>query len=105
MVKYIADLKASNIARERSDKVRPRARVGITHRALLYEAQGGECGGCGEEMGDDRTIDHVVPRALDGSNALKNLLLMHARCNNAKADRPPNAFEIDRNERKNRALT
>lgn len=80
-------------------------RIGAnTNRARLYAAQGGECGGCGGYLGRDLTIDHVVPKARGGSSALSNMLLMHAVCNNAKANQLPNAFETNRNDRKNKVL-
>lgn len=103
MVAQIAAAKAANIARERRDRLRPRISEG-SHRARLYDAQEGFCGGCGDALGDDMTIDHVIPRALGGSGAIANLLLMHFLCNNEKADRMPNTFELEANERKNRAL-
>ena len=38
------------------------------------------------------TIDHVVPTKMGGTNALRNLRLACARCNQRKADKPPHAF-------------
>lgn len=38
------------------------------------------------------TLDHVVPRALGGTNALYNLRLACKGCNQAKAAHPPHVF-------------
>ena len=38
------------------------------------------------------TLDHVVPRAMGGSNGLANLRLACDCCNKRKADKPPHAF-------------
>lgn len=70
-------------------------------RYRLADAQDDRCGACGYPMGEDVTIDHVVPKGRGGANHFTNYLAMHARCNNEKADRMPNAFEIAMNERKN----
>jgi 5-methylcytosine-specific restriction endonuclease McrA len=88
----------------RKVRVRPRAVITPTIRDLLYEAQDGCCGGCGFELGYDRTIDHVIPRCEYGANEMRNYLLMHASCNNAKGARMPNLFERDANRRKNECL-
>lgn len=54
----------------------------------LRERDGNWCRYCGVEFGNgiDPTIDHVIPRALGGSNALINLALACEPCNRKKAD-------------------
>lgn len=91
----------------RKDRMRPSAEPGCTSpmRRRLFDAQDGQCGACGYQMGEDVTIDHVVPKALGGANHHSNYLAMHGKCNNAKADRMPNAFEISMNERKNEQMS
>lgn len=44
---------------------------------------------CGEFLGDDRTIDHWIPLSKGGTWDLKNLKLMHRRCNSFKGDTEP----------------
>jgi 5-methylcytosine-specific restriction endonuclease McrA len=40
------------------------------------------CGLCGKPMGlDEATLDHIVPRALGGSNHHSNLQFAHGPCN------------------------
>jgi 5-methylcytosine-specific restriction endonuclease McrA len=105
VVRQVARLAASVVSvPPRKDRVRPRAVITPTIRDLLYEAQDGCCGGCGFELGYDRTIDHVIPRCEYGANEMRNYLLMHASCNNAKGARMPNLFERDANRRKNECL-
>lgn len=53
-------------------------------RRALVRRDGAECRACAATEG--LTIDHVVPAALGGSNALTNLQLLCADCNQQKAD-------------------
>lgn len=81
----------------RRDRLRPRAQRGSDQlRERLFEAQRGLCGICGALIyaASEGTIDHVLPRALGGKNA-GNVVLAHARCNNAKAARPPTRRELE----------
>lgn len=93
----------------RKARLRPRVEmIGLTksYRERLFEAQDGLCGGCGFAINYvcNGTLDHVIPRALGGSNDLSNLLLMHSDCNNKKAAFMPTEFELQRNEAKNNRL-
>lgn len=87
-----------------SDPPRNRVRIGGVVSKLI-DAQGGRCGICGLPIDIfDATKDHVLPKALDGKDGLYNLLAAHYRCNQAKASRPPTAFELVMNRRKNERL-
>jgi hypothetical protein len=47
--------------------------------------------------GTERTrpsLDHVVPRGMQGSNSVTNQIAAHNGCNNAKGDRPPTGCEL-----------
>jgi hypothetical protein len=57
-------------------------------RRKLIARDGGDCWFCGEAMGPDCTIEHLVPKASGGRNALANYALAHRRCNNDAADLP-----------------
>ena len=57
-------------------------------RAKLLERDGPDCWFCGVVMGDDCTIEHLVPKSKDGPNSLANFALAHAKCNNDAADLP-----------------
>lgn len=74
---------------------------------LLMQVQHGVCGICREAIPTMRkrrerqfnplraTLDHVVPQARDGADEFGNLVVAHARCNNAKANRPPTNEELE----------
>jgi len=53
--------------------------------ALLVKRDGDGCRWCGLPFGTrkamKRTFDHLIPKALGGSNVLENLCLAHAICN------------------------
>lgn len=40
------------------------------------------------------TIDHVIPRSMDGPLRFGNVVLAHQPCNQRKANRPPNGCEL-----------
>lgn len=56
-------------------------------RAKLWAAQEGLCWLCGGRMlrhgqePDSATLDHVIPKARGGPNAIENLKLAHRYCN------------------------
>ena len=57
---------------------------------ILIERQGGRCTICGDDLPDDPSqihFDHVIPRAMGGSDSLKNLSAVHASCNFSKSDK------------------
>ncbi len=59
----------------------------------LYEAQNCTCLYCGENFTytslDDYRIEHIVPRAQNGPDAVVNYVLAHESCNDDKDDRTP----------------
>lgn len=59
----------------------------ITRHALL-DRDGDHCWFCGDPMGKDCTIEHLVPKSAGGRNMLANYALAHAKCNHAAADLP-----------------
>jgi 5-methylcytosine-specific restriction endonuclease McrA len=59
----------------------------LTRRRMRYFYPDGRCSYCGDPMGDDDTVDHVVPRAEGGAAlGIGNLVPACKCCNNAKAD-------------------
>ncbi len=80
------------LAREQADA------AGITERSgrLKYElfaVQGSKCFYCEHDMMvtelGDCEVDHIVPRSQGGPDAMVNYVLVHRRCNDAKAERTP----------------
>lgn len=74
---------------------------------MLFDAQDGVCAGCGHQMlhpGLRRepvsdplafpSVDHVTPRSKGGRDDRTNIVAMHLRCNNRKADRDPTGCEM-----------
>lgn len=77
--------------------------LGKRFRGLLAQSQNNLCAGCGMPLNVSRktkpthadypTLDHVTPRSTGGSRHLGNVIVMHRKCNNRKADRPPTGCE------------
>lgn len=76
------------------DGCRPRTRYGMNAHQLA-KRDGTACGVCGDpvDMHADKSdlfrpsVDHVIPRAMGGSNDPSNLQLAHLWCNQVKNDR------------------
>lgn len=83
---------------ERRPGLLPFSQQGAASRAVrraLFAAQDGLCALCGRPMGAaNRSVDHVIPKALGGRNCVGNLLIAHSPCNGAKGDRPPTGCEM-----------
>lgn len=58
---------------------------------MLARKQNSRCARCGLmiQPGEPTHLDHFVPLAKGGTNAITNLRLTHATCNLAKADHLP----------------
>jgi 5-methylcytosine-specific restriction endonuclease McrA len=70
-----------------TEKAKRRLRGEVT-REKLFERDGDECWFCGEPMGDDCTIEHLVPKSAGGRNMLANYALAHSGCNHRAANLP-----------------
>jgi 5-methylcytosine-specific restriction endonuclease McrA len=49
--------------------------------AVLEQRDGSACGVCGKPLGGDRSVDHIVPRCMKGTDDASNLRLAHKSCN------------------------
>lgn len=58
----------------------------------LFRLQKGKCPCCGEPLGENYHMDHVVPLALGGSNTDDNMQLLRQRCNHQKHAKHPIDF-------------
>lgn len=65
-----------------------RVRQSQSIRKSLLKRDGDACWFCGDAMGDDCTIEHLIPRVAGGTNALVNLALAHRLCNQRADDWP-----------------
>jgi len=54
---------------------------------FLNGYQGNVCFYCGEALGDDIHVDHVLPRQVLNHDEIWNLVLSHSHCNMLKSDR------------------
>ncbi len=64
-------------------------------RRALFREQEGLCAICGKPMDEARrTVDHVVPKAMNGRDCVGNLVIAHYDCNIEKADRAPTGCEL-----------
>ena len=66
----------------------PRLSQGAITREKLLARDGDDCWFCGLAMGDDCTIEHLVPKSKRGANHPDNYALAHKACNHAAADMP-----------------
>ena len=46
----------------------------------------GKCAFCGEPLGDDQSLDHIVPVSKGGKNIWSNFQLTHDKCNKARGN-------------------
>lgn len=64
---------------------------GISNR--LFALQRGRCAcGCGERLGSDYHLDHVIPLARGGANVDSNMQLLRKACNLRKSSKDPVDF-------------
>lgn len=62
----------------------------------LLVKQKGRCACCGEKLGKDFHIDHIMPIALGGLNLDENVQLLKAKCNLEKNAKHPVDFMQER---------
>ncbi len=62
----------------------PHKRIMLTRKNIL-KRDGHRCQYCGSSKGP-MTVDHVVPKTMDGTDTWDNLVCACARCNNRKGD-------------------
>jgi 5-methylcytosine-specific restriction endonuclease McrA len=55
-------------------------------REPLRELQGGRCFYCEARLDARADVDHFIPWVRHADNGIENLVVAHARCNNAKSD-------------------
>jgi 5-methylcytosine-specific restriction endonuclease McrA len=65
-------------------------------QSKLFALQKGKCACCGQPLGDDYHMDHIMPIALGGSNVDSNIQLLRRRCNLQKSAKHPVDFMQER---------
>lgn len=65
-------------------------------KRFLWKRDGNRCWLCGGVLGRlgdegpwEPTLDHIIPRSRDGSNAIENLRLAHKLCNGRRGSTHP----------------
>ena len=67
------------------NRSRNRKRISANRRQQVFERDGHRCTRCGSKA--DLTVDHDIPLAKGGTNALDNLRTLCGGCNFWKADK------------------
>lgn len=60
----------------------------IKEKKALIKRDGTACFYCGLLMGDDITLEHLIPLTAGGKNNLSNMVLAHDACNNKMGFKP-----------------
>jgi 5-methylcytosine-specific restriction endonuclease McrA len=87
---------ASNNRRSRKLSSAGRGHLSSGLTLKLYELQQGKCPCCGDLLGSDYHLDHIMPLALGGSNTDENMQLLRRRCNSQKHSKHPIDFMQER---------
>ena len=56
----------------------------------ILERDGDKCFFCGESLGVDITVEHLIALSSGGTNSLSNMVLAHKRCNSMASNKPLN---------------
>ncbi len=84
--------------KDRKEAAECAVKLGVTERSgrlkyELFKAQSGECLYCQQPMNETELgsyrIEHIVPRAQGGADAMVNYVLAHEKCNDAKGKQTP----------------
>ena len=89
-----ANPEASRI-RSHNYRARKRENGGKLSRGIaakLFRLQRGKCACCGEPLGTEYHLDHIMPLALGGSNTDDNIQILRSTCNQQKHARHPIEF-------------
>jgi hypothetical protein len=84
---FLDGAQMDELPKPKPSKASKKAKGAVTRERLLAR-DGGDCWFCGTPMGDDCTIEHLIPKADGGRNTMANYALAHQRCNQMAADKP-----------------
>ena len=76
--------------RARKREVGGRLSPGLASK--LFKLQRGKCACCGQPLGNDYHLDHIIPMALCGTNTDDNMQLLRGSCNLKKGAKHPVEF-------------
>lgn len=100
---YDAMWRRKNPEKKRAQTINRRARLRGAYGRLspnikqrLFALQNGKCACCGQPLGNDSHLDHIVPLALGGENIDSNMQLLLSKCNLQKSSKHPTVFMRER---------
>ncbi len=56
-------------------------------RQKVWKKAGGNCAHCGNRVYGTKTVDHVIPKSIGGTNCIQNLMPTCVRCNGSRGSR------------------
>jgi len=65
-------------------------KVYVKQKVKLLERDGDRCFYCGKPVGEDITVEHLIPLTSGGTNLLSNMVLAHFKCNQEQGFKPLN---------------
>lgn len=96
IARRVADWNARNPEAGRIVRINRRARIAASNSKLsrglakkLFSLQKGKCACCGQPLGKNYHLDHIMPLALGGANEDANIQLLRAECNLKKNRKHP----------------
>lgn len=93
--RWVENNREKHRTKQRNRRAREASASG-THTARdvveQLQRQKGRCFYCGNKVGSDYHVDHVVPLALEGSNGPENIVISCPRCNKSKGAKHPMDF-------------
>lgn len=78
--------------KRRADKKKVGGKISSGLSDKLFALQKGKCACCGQPLGDNYHLDHIMPLALGGTNTDDNIQLLRQRCNSQKSAKHPVDF-------------
>jgi len=96
MARWLKENPEYIVIREQNRRARKIANGGKLSKGIrdkLFNLQRGKCAcGCGQDLGDNFHLDHIMPLALGGANEDWNMQLLTAKCNLQKHAKHPIDF-------------
>lgn len=86
------EYRALNEQNRRARKLKNGGTLSNGLKSRLFELQKGKCACCGEPLGNDYHMDHIMPIARGGSNEDWNIQLLRRDCNISKNAKHPIDF-------------
>lgn len=83
---------ARHISNRRARRLKAEGNLSLGLSEKLFALQKGKCACCGQPLGKNYHLDHIMPLAKGGLNVDSNIQLLRARCNGQKGAKDPIEF-------------